>query len=162
MARQTVAQLLGDARRRIAPRREPAERSTVGRGALLIDLRSDDERRRTGVIPGSLHVPRSVLEWRADPDSGWTSPHLGDLEAEVILVCAEGYSSSLAAATLRELGYTRATDLIGGFTAWKAGGLPVRPAGRSRPERPGMGDPEPPDTDPHPLVPPATRRGDTR
>ena len=142
--RKTVSQLLDEARERIAPRRQPAEvPEAVGRGALLVDLRSVDERERFGVIPGSLHVPRSVLEWRADPTSGWTSPHLGDLEAEVILVCAEGYSSSLAAASLHDLGYARATDLIGGFTAWKASGFPVRQAMRDRSELPGLGPPEP-------------------
>jgi rhodanese-related sulfurtransferase len=115
----------------------------VRSGALVIDLRSSDERRRQGIIPDSLHVPRTVLEWRADPDSGWTNPCLGDLDRELILVCAEGFSSSLAAATLHELGYTRATDLVGGFSAWKATGLPTHPAPTTEPERPGMGSPDP-------------------
>src|SRR5918995_6684203 len=122
MARRTIADLLADARSRIAPRPTPAEVSTaMAAGALVVDLRSDDERRRDGVIPGSLHVPRSVLEWRADPDSPWRNPVLADLERQVILVCAHGYSSSLAAASLRELGFERATDLEGGFEAWRQG-----------------------------------------
>jgi len=142
-ARRTVDDLLAEARSRIAPRREPLEAvAAVQAGALLVDLRSIDERRRHGVIPGSLHIPRSVLEWRADPATGWTSPHLGDLGRELILVCADGCSSSLAAATLHELGYCRATDLVGGVTAWKACGLPTQPAGLE-PGVPGMGDPEP-------------------
>jgi rhodanese-related sulfurtransferase len=143
-----VDELLEEARTRIAPRRSPAEAEEAARhGALLVDLRSRDERARHGVIPGSLHVPRSVLEWRADPDSGWTSPHLGDFDREVILFCAQGYSSSFAAATLRELGYRRATDLIGGFEGWRDSGLPVL-RGSSQQEAeaglPGMGDLEPP------------------
>jgi rhodanese-related sulfurtransferase len=155
MARRTVDQLLAQARQRIAPRRKPHEALDAARnGALLVDLRSSDERRREGVIPGSLHIPRSVLEWRADPDTGWTNPHLGDLNRELILVCAEGCSSSLAAATLRELGYSRATDLVGGFAAWKASGQPTRPAPMSQPERLGMGNPEPAET----ANSPSTRR----
>ena len=144
MGRRTIDQLLAQARQRIAPRREPAEAlEAVRNGALIVDLRSSDERRRHGVIPDSLHIPRSVLEWRADPDSDWTNPHLGDLNRELILVCAEGYSSSLAAATLHELGYSHATDLVGGFNAWKASGLPTHPAPTTEPGQPGMGDPDP-------------------
>ncbi|MBD0290576.1 MAG: MFS transporter, partial [Thermoleophilia bacterium] len=76
--RRTVVELLSDARAAVAPRLGPEEaRAAAVRGAVLVDLRSQDERRRTGVIPGSVHVPRSVLEWRADPDSGFANPHLG-------------------------------------------------------------------------------------
>jgi rhodanese-related sulfurtransferase len=76
-----------------------------------------------------------VLEWRLDPASGHCDPALADLDRRVILVCDEGYQSSLAAATLQDLGLRRATDLEGGFQAWRAAGLPVRPAvpaGRTR------------------------------
>jgi rhodanese-related sulfurtransferase len=138
--------LLTAARSRIEPRRTPSHAFQAQRqGALIIDLRSSDDRRERGVIPGSIHIPRSVLEWRVDPDCKFHNPHACDLKREVILMCADGYSSSFAAASLRELGYERATDLIGGFSAWNADGLPVRPA----PERfesdalPGMGEPEP-------------------
>jgi rhodanese-related sulfurtransferase len=116
-------------------------------GALLVDLRSQDERRRHGVVPGSLHIPRSVLEWRVDPDSGYTNPYVSGLDCRLVLFCAQGFSSSFAAAGLRDLGCRNATDMIGGFDAWKGAGLPVRPldesrdAGRS--ELPGMGAPEP-------------------
>ncbi|HEU4450197.1 MAG TPA: MFS transporter [Gaiellaceae bacterium] len=144
-ARRTIADLLADARGRIAPRLEPREAfEAMTDGAVLVDLRSHDERRREGVVPGSVHVPRSVLEWRVDPDSGYANPHLGGLDARLVVFCAEGYSSSLAAAALRELGCSRATDLAGGFAAWKAAGLPVEGA-RELPEppgRPGMGPPE--------------------
>lgn len=127
--RKTVEQLLTEARRRIEPRPGPEQAAAeAGNGALLVDVRSVDERERHGVIPGSLHVPLSVVQWRADPSSGWTSPYLGDLGRRLILVCAEGYSSSLAAPSLAELGYTSVTDLDGGFQAWHEAGLPVIPA----------------------------------
>ena len=78
-----------------------------------MDLRSHDERARDGVIPGSVHVPRSVLEWRVDPGSGYSNPVVADGDVELILVCHEGYSSSLAAASLRGLGRERVADLVG-------------------------------------------------
>ena len=145
--RRTAAELLADAQRRIAPRLEPREASeAASRGVLLIDLRSQDERRREGVVPGSLHIPRSVLEWRGDPSSGYTNPYLGDLDRQLILFCAQGFSSSLAAAGLHEIGCRNATDMVGGFEAWKASGLPVRDLDDHAGERddlPGMGPPEP-------------------
>ena len=141
MARTTIAELL--ARARSGPERlEPAEALAAQReGALVVDLRSVDERERAGVIPGALHVPRSVLEWRLDPESEHHNPDACDLERQVVLVCADGYSSSLAAATLQELGFGRATDLVGGFKAWAAAGLPTEPGrGRSSGE-PAAGEP---------------------
>jgi MFS family permease len=154
--RRTAADLLADARRRIAPRLEP-ERAyeASSRGALLIDLRSQDERRREGIIPGSLHIPRSVLEWRVDPTSGHANPHVGGLERQLVLFCAQGFSSSLAAATLRELG-RNATDLIGGFAAWREAGLPVCVPAEERQDLdqlPGMGAPEPPERGPRVAEP---------
>ena len=145
--RRTAAELLADAQRRVAPRLEPAEAFTALRdGALLVDLRSIDERQRDGVIPGSIHIPRSVLEWRFDPDSGYTNPH-ARLDQRVVVFCAHGYSSSFAAATLRELGCRTATDVVGGFAGWKAAGLPVLDAeavdGPADGELPGMGPPLP-------------------
>jgi rhodanese-related sulfurtransferase len=145
--RRTAAELLADAQRRVAPRLEPDEAFTAVReGALLVDLRSLDERRREGVIPGSIHIPRSVLEWRFDPDSGYSNPHVR-LDQRVVVFCAHGYSSSFAAATLRELGCRTATDVVGGFAGWKAAGLPVLDADADdRPaddELPGMGPPLP-------------------
>jgi rhodanese-related sulfurtransferase len=92
----------------------------IASGALVIDIRPADQRQRDGELPGATVIDRNVLEWRLDP----TSPHrlpiaTGD-DVRLILVCNEGYSSSLAAATLQELGLRRATDLIGGFQAWRA------------------------------------------
>lgn len=94
-------------------------------GALLIDTRCSEARRDRGVIPGSVHVPLSVLFWRLDPASGHDDPALSDLGRKVILLCTHGYSSSLAASTLRDLGFAHAMDVIGGFEAWAAAGLPV-------------------------------------
>lgn len=90
-------------------------------GALVVDLRPVEQRRRDGELPGALVIDRNVLEWRLDP----TSPHClpeASAERRVVLVCNEGYSSSLAARTLRDLGVARATDLVGGFQRWKHGG----------------------------------------
>ncbi|MEM7288067.1 MAG: rhodanese-like domain-containing protein [Actinomycetota bacterium] len=92
---------------------------------VVVDLRIPEDRRRHGVIPGSVPIPRSVLEWRADPTSGYPHDRLGDLDARVVLACNEGYSSSIAAANLLDLGYRRATDLIGGVLGWTLAGLPT-------------------------------------
>jgi rhodanese-related sulfurtransferase len=124
--RRTLDQLLGEARERIT-RFEPAEALTATRrGALLIDIRSDLDRAREGIVPGSLHIPRTVLEWRLDPDSPWRSPHVGGLEQRIVLLCDHGFSSILAAATLVDLGFAGAGDVIGGYAAWRAAGLPTR------------------------------------
>jgi rhodanese-related sulfurtransferase len=144
MPRKTIADLLDESRSRL-DRLEPTQAlEAQSAGALLIDTRSGDERRQTGVIPGSIHIPRSVLEWRLDPDAdpAFHSPHVHGLDQLLVLVCAHGYSTSLAAATLQELGFAQATDLIGGFAAWKEAGLPVRPAPAVEPDAvPGMGGP---------------------
>jgi MFS family permease len=144
--RRNVDDLLADARRRIAPRLEPEQaRQALATGALIVDLRSDDERRRSGIVPGSIHIPRSVLEWRVDPDCEYRNPAACDVERQLILMCADGFSSSLAAASLRELGFRRATDLVGGFNAWKKAGLSVHPARGAEADGglPGMAGPEP-------------------
>ena len=109
---------------------------------MIVDLRSDDECARDGVIPGSVHVPRSVLEWRVDPGSGYSNPVVADQEAELILVCHEGYSSSLAAASLSELGHGRVGDLVGGFVAWRGSGLETIAAPSPPDGLPGMGGPD--------------------
>jgi MFS family permease len=143
--RKSAAELLADAQRRIAPRLEPTDAfEEVRHGAALVDLRSNDERQREGIIPDSIHIPRSVLEWRLDPDSGYSNPFLR-LDQRVIVFCAHGFSSSFAAATLRELGCRTSTDIVGGFAAWKAAGLPVLDAGEDdeldESQLPGMGPP---------------------
>ena len=129
MTRRTIDDLLRDARARfdrVGPRE--AQEAVERGGALLVDIRSELHRQRDGTIPGAIHHPRNALEWRADPASGHHDPRLsGDLDRRVILVCDGGYQSSLAAATLLDLGFTRATDLVGGFAAWRDAGLPVDP-----------------------------------
>jgi rhodanese-related sulfurtransferase len=126
--RLTVNDLVAASRARIARLDPHAARSAVDDGAILIDTRCAEQRRETGVIPGSIHVPLSVLYWRLDPSSGFNDPRVADPERQVILVCAHGYSSSLAAATLQDLGFSRATDVEGGFAAWQGAGLPIEAA----------------------------------
>jgi rhodanese-related sulfurtransferase len=139
LTRRTVDDLLAEARSRIV-RLSPQEASAAaGDGALIVDIRSQDARERDGVVPGALHVPRTVLEWRADPASPWRNPELADLESRPILICDHGYSSSLAAASLVELGFARAGDVAGGFEAWRAAGLPVGACPPPAPGLPGMG-----------------------
>ncbi|MFJ2210647.1 rhodanese-like domain-containing protein [Streptomyces sp. NPDC101062] len=94
-------------------------------GALLVDIRYAALRERDGLIPGALVVERNELEWRLDPQGNHRAPEATSHELRVVVVCNEGYASSLAAASLRQLGVHRATDLVGGFQAWKAEGLPV-------------------------------------
>jgi rhodanese-related sulfurtransferase len=128
--RRTINELLAEARARIDRLTPEAAMDAMRRGALLVDTRSADLRERDGVIPGSVHVPLSVLFWRLDPASGHHDPALSDLERQIVLVCHHGYSSSLAAATLRDLGFARPGDVDGGFEAWAAAGLPVERVGR--------------------------------
>jgi rhodanese-related sulfurtransferase len=127
--RRTINDLLADARARIDRVAPDDVEAALAAGALLIDTRSSDQRREAGVIPGSVHVPLSVLPWRLDPEAELPDPALADPARWVILVCDDGYSSSLAAATLREIGYQRAADLAGGFNGWREAGMPVEPAG---------------------------------
>ena len=94
-------------------------------GAHLVDIRSESQRAADGTVPGARFVPRNVLEWRLDPASRHRDPELADPRAMVVLMCDEGYASSLAAATVKGFGLEGATDLIGGFQAWRAEGLPV-------------------------------------
>jgi rhodanese-related sulfurtransferase len=116
-----IDELLAAAQARISPRVEPSGLAdALARGALVVDTRPEDQRRRDGPLPGALVVDRNVLEWRLDPTSAHRLPEADDPGREVVIVCNEGYSSSLAAATLRDLGLPRATDLVGGFQAWLA------------------------------------------
>jgi rhodanese-related sulfurtransferase len=125
-SRTTIDALLTAARARLT-RLGPLEaQAAVAGGAVLVDTRSESQRAADGVIPGALYRPRNVLGWRADPTSDACDPALAaDLDRVLIVVCNEGYASSLAAATLQDLGFARATDLDGGFQAWRAAGLPV-------------------------------------
>jgi rhodanese-related sulfurtransferase len=106
-------------------RLSPADAALAMRnGALLIDIRPTALRQRDGEIPGAIVIERNVLEWRLAPTSADRIPQV-DASKTVVIVCDEGYASSLAAATLQQLGLPRATDLVGGFRAWKRDGLPI-------------------------------------
>jgi rhodanese-related sulfurtransferase len=107
---------------RLTPEQAATEQTS---GALLIDTRPSEQRCRDGEVPGAVVVDRNVLEWRLDPASAHRIPEATDHAIRVIVICNEGFSSSLAAASLKELGLVNATDVIGGFQAWKAAGLPV-------------------------------------
>lgn len=89
----------------------------VAAGALVVDIRPREQRERDGEMPGALVIDRNVLEWRLDPTSPYSITETA-LDRRIVVVCNEGYSSSLAARTLRDLGLSRATDLVGGFQAW--------------------------------------------
>jgi rhodanese-related sulfurtransferase len=99
--------------------------AAVRGGALLVDTRTDVQRREQGELPGALVIDRTVLEWRLDPACPWRIPEATGYDRQVIVVCRHGFSSSLAAASLRAVGLHRATDLAGGVQAWIAAGLPV-------------------------------------
>jgi rhodanese-related sulfurtransferase len=121
----TIAEVLAAARARLDrpdPRRAAA---MVERGAILVDTRPGWQREQEGELPGALVIERNHIEWRLDPTSDARIPQAVDHDVAWILFCSEGYSSSLAAASLQDLGLRNATDLDGGYQAWKAAGLPV-------------------------------------
>jgi rhodanese-related sulfurtransferase len=120
-----IDDLLARARERI-DRVEPAAALAEMRdGAVLVDVRTESQIVRDGVVPGAIVVARNVLEWRCAPDGDHRDPRLSDPDGRAIVMCDGGYQSSLAAANLRELGLHRAADLVGGFQAWREAGLPV-------------------------------------
>jgi len=123
----SVEHVLESARRRLRRVTPEIAASELTAGALLVDTRTYEQRIRDGAIRGALVIDRTVLEWRLDPDSPSRIPEARDHDVRVIVICDEGYSSSLAAASLQNLGLINATDVIGGFQAWKAAGLPVEP-----------------------------------
>ena len=116
----TVDDLLWRARRRIR-RVGPHElRGVVNEGGLVVDIRPVGQRREEGRLPGALVIERNVLEWRLDPHGPHRLPQVRGLDQPVIVVCSEGYASSLAAASLADLGFARAGDLVGGYRAWRS------------------------------------------
>ena len=128
VAGRSIDELLAQVRGRIG-RVEPAEAAArLADGALLVETRPWEQRRRDGDVPGAVVIDRNVLEWRLDPASPWRIPEVAGHDLEVIVLCNQGYSSSLVADTLRTLGLHRAVDVVGGFEAWAAAGLPVVPA----------------------------------
>ena len=122
-----VDRVLADARRRLVRVDATRAREIVDHGGLLIDIRPAEQRATFGEVPGALIIERNVLEWRLDAGGNHRIPEVEDTATPVVVMCQEGYASSLAAASLQELGLVDATDLEGGFAAWKAAGLPVTP-----------------------------------
>lgn len=126
--RLTIDEMVAAARHRIQ-RFSPEEAAAAQRaGAVLVDTRDSSDRASEGSIPDSIWHHRNVLEWRADPSSGLPDARIADPSVQLIVVCNDGYSSSLAAASLRDLGFERAGDLVGGYRAWKRAGLPTAEA----------------------------------
>ena len=121
----SVDDLIREARARLS-RLEPEQAlAATHRGGLIVDIRSEAQRAEQGLVPGAHFVARNVLEWRADPDCEHHDPELFALEGPLVLMCAQGFQSSLAAANLQQMGVANATDMVGGFEAWRAAGLPV-------------------------------------
>jgi rhodanese-related sulfurtransferase len=120
----TVEELLGKARGELDRLSAVEAAAAVWDGALLIDIRADSQRVQNGQVPGSRVIPRNVLEWRLDPASEHRDREAARRDRLLVIMCDEGFQSSLAAATLKRFGL-RATDMVGGFRAWRAAGLPV-------------------------------------
>jgi rhodanese-related sulfurtransferase len=124
---RSVDDLLAEARSRIT-RVTPVEAlARVAEGAVLVDIRPAAQRAREGEVPGALGVERNVLEWRFDPASEARLQQATGYDVDVVVLCSEGYTSSLAADALRSLGLTSASDVVGGYQAWVAAGLPTVP-----------------------------------
>ena len=125
--RATIQDILLQIRARYVRLEPEGALAAMTSGALLVDIRDGEQRRRDGTIPGALIIDRTVLEWRIDPDSGATHPAIPDLSTPLILICNQGYSSILAVGSLLDLGAASVTDVSGGFEAWRAAGLPIQP-----------------------------------
>ena len=132
VGRRTIEEVLAEARRvvrRLSPEQaEAAQRA----GAIIVDTRELRFRRTEGAIPGAVDIPLSVLPWRLDPDSPFRTPIVDDLSHQVVLVCSDGYSSSLAGEWLVRIGFRCVSDVIGGFRAWSSDGRPVIASGKGR------------------------------
>jgi rhodanese-related sulfurtransferase len=129
---RSIDQILAEARSRLARLTPEQAFAESGAGATLIDIRPAAQRAAAGEVPGSVVIERNHLEWRLDPASEARLPWVTGYGLRFIVICAEGYTSSLAAAALQDLGLARATDVAGGYQAWQEAGLPTaRPAGRA-------------------------------
>ena len=126
MAPRSIDDLLEQARRSLVRVTVDEAARSMASGGLLVDIRPVEQRQRDGEVPGALIIDRNVLEWRLDPQGDHRIPDAARTDRHVMVLCNEGYASSLAAATLRQLGLD-ATDVVGGFVAWSAAGLPVEP-----------------------------------
>ena len=131
MAARSIDELLEESRRGLVRVTVQEAVASMAAGGLLVDIRPLELRRRDGEVPGALVVDRNVLEWRLDPASPYRLPDVTGYDLDVVVLCNEGYSSSLVADTLRTLGLRRAVDVVGGFVAWAADGLPVERRGET-------------------------------
>jgi rhodanese-related sulfurtransferase len=122
---KSVDDLLAEARSRLRRLSPAAAAEVVALGGLLVDTRPFELRQRDGVVPDALIIDRNVLEWRLDPTSEYRIDAITDHRQAIIVMCNEGYASSLVAAQLLDMGFADATDVVGGFQAWRADGLPV-------------------------------------
>jgi rhodanese-related sulfurtransferase len=122
--RRTIDETYEEAARRLGRVTALEAHEAMRHGAILVDTRSPDQQRVQGFVPGAVSHPLSVLAWRLDPDCP-TSNETIPLDGEIMLICREGFSSVFAALQLRELGFSRVTDVIGGVDAWKRAGLPL-------------------------------------
>ena len=123
--RRTIDDVLAEARAGLHRLDPPDAWAAVQAGALLVDIRPAAQRAAEGEVPQAVVIERNVLEWRLDPASDHRIPAATGYDVQVVVLCSEGYTSSLAAAALADLGLHRATDVVGGFHAWAAAGLPV-------------------------------------
>ncbi len=144
MRPSALDQYLAAARSMLVRLEPAAAHAATQRGAFLVDIRPEFQRRRDGEVPGAIVVERNHLEWRLHPDSAARIPEATSADVEWIVLCDEGYASSLAAAALQALGLRRATDVVGGLRAWRAAGMPLGPPGEvsaprlaSEPDVPG-------------------------
>lgn len=126
--------MLAQARSRLDRVQPPVAAALISMGALLVDIRPHAQRQSEGEVPGALILERNVLEWRLDPHSA-ASIDIASHDLTVVVMCQEGYTSSLAAASLQDLGVTAATDMVGGFAAWRDADLPVCPGGTAAESR---------------------------
>jgi rhodanese-related sulfurtransferase len=125
--RRSIDEVLAEARAQL-DRVDPASLTTeIADGAIVIDIRPLEQRTRDGELPSAIVIDRNVLEWRLDPSSEYRIGAIDSHDTRIVIVCNEGYQSSLAAAELRQLGLHRATDLTGGFQAWRAMHAPPGP-----------------------------------
>jgi rhodanese-related sulfurtransferase len=132
-ARRSIDDTLAAARARLDRLTALEAYESVRHGAVLVDIRPESDRRTEGEILGAVVIERNVLEWRLDPSSD-SRLRIAAYDLHVVVFCNEGYTSSLAAAALQDLGIHRATDIIGGFRAWRRAGLPITTGSAQRPD----------------------------
>jgi rhodanese-related sulfurtransferase len=140
---RTLEDVLDAARARITRLDPHQAQAAMDDGALLVDIRGDLSRAHDGIVPGSVHVPRTVLEWRLDPNGPWRNRHIA-ADRRLVVICDHGFSSVLAAASLVELGFSGTADVVGGYEAWRLAGLPTAraPDPQRDGELPGMAPPD--------------------